>query len=85
MNQELSNLSKEELIKLRNDTEKTKWEYYNKFNKLTNQTKYLESIIYKKCDHEWEYDYTASGPYDGPDKICKYCKLYNNRYMYQMH
>ena len=83
MNKEanLEKLSNDELIQLRNLTEKTKWEHYNQFNKLTDQVKYLESIIYKKCGHEWEYDYSSSGPYDGPDKICKKCKLYRNDYM----
>lgn len=80
---DVKGLTNDELIKLKNHTEKMKWEYYNKFNNLTEQIKYLESIIYKKCDHNWEYDYTASGPYDGPDKICSKCKLYRNDYMYQ--
>ena len=84
-NDDLKKLSNEELIKLRDLTEKTKWEYYKKFNKLTDQVNYLESIIYKNCDHNWEYDYSASGPYDGPDKICNKCKLYRNHYMYQYH
>jgi hypothetical protein len=80
-----NDLSNKELIELRNKTEKIKWDHYNKFNKLTYQIKYLESVIFKKCDHEWELDYSASGPYDGPDKICKKCRLYNNNYMYQIH
>jgi len=81
----VKDLSNDELIKLRDHTEKMKWEHYNKFNNLTEQTKYLESIIYKKCDHKWFYDYSASGPYDGPDKICEKCKLYRNAYMYEYH
>jgi hypothetical protein len=81
----VKDLSNEELIKLRNNTEKMKWDHYNKFNNLTEQIKYLESIIYKKCDHNWDYDYSVSGPYDGPDKICSKCKLYRNHYMYQYH
>jgi len=78
-------LSNEELINLRNLTKKKKWEYYKNFNKLTDQVKYLESIIYKNCDHIWDYDDSTSGPYDGPDKICNKCKLYRHNYMYEYH
>jgi hypothetical protein len=81
---DLDGLSNDQLIDLRNNTEKDKWKYYREFEKLGKHVQYLESIIFKKCVHVWEYDYTASGPYDGPDKICKKCKLYNNKYMYQV-
>ena len=52
---DVKDLTNDELIKIRNNTEKMKWDHYNKFNNLTEQIKYLESIIYKKCNHNWDF------------------------------
>ena len=43
----VKDLSNDELIKLRNHTEKMKWEHYSKFNNLTEQIKYLEHLKYQ--------------------------------------
>jgi len=41
-----------------------------------------ESIIYKKCPHEWERDYNCAFD-DKCNKFCKKCNLWANPYMYQ--
>ena len=82
---DLDNLSNNQLIELKKNTEKTKWEHYNKFKELDEYIKHLDSIIFKQCGHEWVMDYSATSPYDGPDRICKKCNLYNNKYMYETH
>ena len=71
-----------EIIKLHKLKVQEKWEYYKKFQDMDNIIKDLEYEIYNKCKHEWELDYSASGPYDGPDRICKKCNLYKNNYIY---
>lgn len=36
----------------------------------------LERLIYKECNHEWQRDFSDTGPYSRAEYICKYCKLY---------
>ena len=70
------------IIQLHKQKVQEKWEYYKKFQSMDNIIKNLEYEIYKKCKHEWELDYSGSGPYDGPDRVCKICRLYRNDYLY---
>ena len=74
----LNALSLDELKIITNN----KWHYYKLYENADKVIKKYENIIYQKCKHEWQCDYTASGMYDGPDKICKKCNLYQNNYMY---
>jgi hypothetical protein len=36
----------------------------------------LERLIYKECNHEWQRDFSDTGPYSRVEYICKHCKLY---------
>ena len=67
------------LLDQRKLLEKSKWEYYRKFNEMDKLIKETEKLIFKKCDHQWEFDYSA---YDRPDRICKICNLIKNPYIY---
>ena len=60
-----------------------KWEHLQKYDELRKVIHDIEKIIYKKCNHKWELDYSAVGIYDGPDKVCKTCKLYCDPYTYR--
>ena len=40
-----------------------------------------EKILFKTCNHEWEYD-TSCGPYERVKYQCIKCKLWKNPYMY---
>lgn len=71
-----------ELIELKNSTENEKWTYYKKFQQMDEKIKELEYLIYKKCNHEWERDYTYCGHYDKAEHICKFCNLNRNEYRY---
>ena len=50
--------------------------YLKMVEKSRQDIEHIEDIIYEMCDHNWEYDYSGSGPHDGPDKVCKECNLY---------
>ena len=76
INFDINKLSKEELIELRNKTVETKYEHYRIFNELNENIKIIERILYNKCNHEWELDFSGCGPHDRPDRICKICNLY---------
>ena len=76
INFDINKLSKEELIEFRDKTIKTKYEHYRIFNELNKTVKIIETVLYNKCKHEWELDFSGCGPHDGPDKICKICNLY---------
>ena len=73
------------LIKLRDSTKETRWKHYRKFQELEKTIQSIEYKIYNTCDHKWELDYSASGPYDGPDKICEICSLYMDSRLYKLH
>ena len=73
---DLNNLSKEDLIELRDKTVKTRYEHYKLYNELYHSIQIIEKVLYSKCNHEWELDYSGVGPYDGPERYCKICKLY---------
>ena len=73
---DLNNLSKEDLIELRDKTVKTRYEHYKLYNELYHNIQIIEKVLYSKCKHEWELDFSGCGPHDGPDKICKLCNLY---------
>jgi len=75
-NIDLNNLSKDELIVLKDKTVKTRYNHYRLYNELYNDIQRIENVLYRKCDHEWELDYSGVGPYNGPDRICKICGLY---------
>ena len=49
---------------------------------LEQKIKANEKVIWKECEHEWEWD-TASGVYERNCYYCKHCKLWRNHYMYQ--
>ncbi len=53
-----------------------------KILELEKTIKANEKVIWKECEHEWEYD-TASGVYERNCYYCKHCKLWRNYYMYQ--
>lgn len=36
----------------------------------------LERLIYKECNHEWQREFSDTGPYSTAEYICKHCKLY---------
>ena len=74
----LSNISLDELKQLRTYNFKKQSEYSDKERITKKIIENIEYFIFKKCEHEWEYDY--SDPIDGPDKICKKCHLYSNHF-----
>ena len=76
VNLDLSKLTKEDLIELRDKTVKTRYEHYKLYNELYHNIQHIEKVLYSKCKHEWELDYSGCGPHDGPDRYCKFCKLY---------
>ena len=39
-----------------------------------------ERRLFRECKHSWT---TEPGIYDHSSDVCKYCKLYNNEYMYK--
>lgn len=80
--QNLDNYSLDDLIKLRDSTTNARWEHYRKFQELEKTIQKIEHRIYTKCEHNWELDYSASGPYDGPDRICTKCNLYRDARLY---
>ena len=48
---------------------------------MKKQIKENEKIIYKNCNHDWEYDETC-GSYDRIKYKCKKCGLWRNAFMY---
>ena len=70
------------IIQLHKQKVQEKWDYYKKFQSRDNIIKNLEYEIYKNCKHEWELDYSGCSPHDGPDRVCKICRLYRNDYLY---
>jgi len=73
---DLNKLSNDELIALRKKTIHNRCEHYRLYNELYHEIQHIEKVLYNKCDHEWELDYSGAGPHDGPDRICKKCNLY---------
>lgn len=57
------------------------YEYNNLIKNMKKQIKENEKIIYKNCNHDWEYDETC-GSYDRIKYKCKKCGLWRNAYMY---
>jgi len=78
MDKEINSVSLTDLIHLRDKTSKERWEHLRKFEELQKKISKIEKEIYQKCDHKWYLDYGASGPYDGPDRICSVCNLYKS-------
>ena len=71
----------ETLIKDNNEMRQEIFSYEKLINEYKKQIKLNEKIIYKNCDHEWEYD-SSCGPYDRIKYRCIKCDLWRNDYMY---
>ena len=66
----------------RNRNQQTIYQLMDKIEYLKKTNKELEKNIWKKCQHEWEYD-TASCFDDRTKYFCSKCKLWRNSYWYQ--
>ena len=71
----------ETLIKDNNEMRQEIFSYEKLINEYKKQIKLNEKIIYKNCEHEWEYD-SSCGPYDRIKYRCIKCDLWRNDYMY---
>ena len=71
----------EVLIKENNKIREKIFSYEKLINDYKKQIKLNEKIIYKNCEHEWEYD-SSCGPYDRIKYKCIKCDLWRNDYMY---
>jgi|SaaInlV_130m_DNA_3_1039695.scaffolds.fasta_scaffold137862_1 hypothetical protein len=71
---ELSKLSADELILLKAQTNQIKHEHYSIYNQLDESIRIIDSILYNKCEHNWETSYCTM--YEGPDRICTKCNLH---------
>ena len=79
--EQTNDIDLEKLLELKNSKVNEKWNYFKMFKKMDEIIKELDFQIYKKCNHEWERDYSG-GPYDRAEQICKFCNLYRNHYIY---
>jgi len=52
-----------------------------KLDFLTKENKLLDTLIWKKCKHEW-VSYEGYRGFDSPKRVCNKCKLFDNRYFY---
>ena len=57
------------------------YNYDNSIRLMKKQIKKNEKVIYRNCNHDWEYD-ESCGPYDRIKYKCKKCGLWKNDYMY---
>ena len=55
--------------------------YLLQINILEEEIKTGEKLVYKNCQHAWEYDDT-SDCYEKTRYICKTCHLWKNPYLY---
>lgn len=79
--EDINNFDLNQLLDLKNSIESKKQNYYNILKKIDKNLKDIDFTIYKKCNHEWEREYSG-GPYDRAEQICKFCNLYRNNFRY---
>lgn len=89
---ELSKLSKnnnaqsvKELIQLKRDKKTQMFEYEQRIKNIKKDIREIEKKIYKKCEHNWERDYSCIGLYTKPETVCTKCNLYKDYYYYFSH
>ena len=77
----MKNFEAETLIKENRLMQKKIFDMEKKINGLNQKIKKNEPLIFKKCNHEWEYD--PSAYMDRTKYFCKKCTLWRNRCWYQ--
>jgi len=51
-------------------------------NEMGKNIKECKKVLFKMCDHVWEYD-SQCGPYETIKYKCKKCKLWRDPYLYR--
>lgn len=77
----MKNFEAETLIRENRLMKKKIFDMEKKINGLKQKIKNNEPLIFKKCNHEWEYD--PSAYMDRTKYFCKKCTLWRNSCWYQ--
>jgi len=67
-----------EIIALVNELKQKQWMHYNKYKELEITIRDIKYILYNKCRHQWNFDYSYANMYDGSEEICEICGLFKD-------
>tara|TARA_B100000524_G_scaffold347230_2_gene248789 strand:+ start:1599 stop:1868 length:270 start_codon:yes stop_codon:yes gene_type:complete len=71
----IQNIDANELISERSNIFKLIYDYESKILCLKDLIDHIDNQIYRKCDHNWDYD-PPSCAYDRGSYICTKCRCY---------
>ena len=80
--EDIKNINANDLIDLKNNKKRMMYDFERRIKKIKQDIDEIDKEIYKKCEHNWERDYSYAGPYTKPEIVCTKCNLFKSYHYY---